>query len=56
MNEYFAWFDGACKPINLRGTVSFGVIVKGEDGAVLLRDHRVVGKGTRPDQLNLLPD
>jgi ribonuclease HI len=39
-----AWFDGACEPLNPGGTASFGVIVKGEDGTVLLRDHRVVGK------------
>jgi ribonuclease HI len=44
MNEYYAWFDGACEPINPGGTASFEVIVKGEDGTVLLRDHRVVGK------------
>ncbi len=40
-----AWFDGACEPVNPGGTASFGVIVKGEDGTVLLREHGVVGKG-----------
>ena len=40
-----AWFDGACEPLNPGGTASFGVIIKGEDGTVLLRDHGVVGKG-----------
>lgn len=43
--EILAWFDGACEPVNPGGTSSFGVIVKGENGTVLLRDHRVVGKG-----------
>jgi ribonuclease HI len=45
MKEYFAWFDGACEPVNPGGTASCGVVVKGEDGTVLLRDHGVVGKG-----------
>jgi ribonuclease HI len=45
MNEYLAWFDGACEPVNPGGTASFGVIVKGENGTVLLRDHGVVGRG-----------
>jgi ribonuclease HI len=40
-----AWFDGACEPVNPGGTASFGVIVKVEDGTVLLREHGVVGKG-----------
>ncbi len=43
MNEYLAWFDGACEPLNPGGTASFGVIVKGGNGTVLLRDHGVVG-------------
>jgi ribonuclease HI len=46
MNEYLAWFDGACEPVNPGGTATFGVIIKGEDGTVLLRDHGVVGKGS----------
>ncbi len=41
----FAWFDGACEPVNPGGTASFGVIVKGENGTVLLREHGVVSKG-----------
>jgi len=45
MNQYFAWFDGAREPVNPGGTASFGVVIKGEDGTVLLRDHGVVGKG-----------
>jgi ribonuclease HI len=40
-----AWFDGACEPVNPGGTASFGVVIKAEDGTVLLRDHGVVGKG-----------
>ena len=28
MTEYFAWFDGACEPVNPGGTASFGVVVK----------------------------
>jgi ribonuclease HI len=46
MNEYYAWFEGACEPVNPGGTARFGVVIKGEDGTVLLRDHRVVGKGS----------
>ena len=46
MNEYLAWFDGACEPVNPGGTASFGVVIKGEDGTVLLREHGVVGKGS----------
>ena len=45
MNEYRAWFDGACEPVNPGGTASFGVVIKGVDGTVLLRDHGVVGIG-----------
>ena len=45
MNDYLAWFDGACEPVNPGGTASFGVVIKGEDGTVLLRDHGVLGKG-----------
>jgi ribonuclease HI len=43
--SYLAWFDGACEPLNPGGTASFGVIVKDDDGTVLLREHGVVGKG-----------
>ena len=28
MNDYLAWFDGACEPVNPGGTASFGVVVK----------------------------
>ena len=27
-NEYLAWFDGACGPVNPGGTATFGVVVK----------------------------
>ena len=40
-----AWFDGACEPVNPGGTASFGVVIKGVDGTVLLRGHGVVGIG-----------
>jgi len=46
MNEYLAWFDGACEPVNPGGTASFGVIVK-DDRAVLLKEHGLVGKGSK---------
>ena len=28
INEYLAWFDGACEPVNPGGTATFGVVVK----------------------------
>jgi ribonuclease HI len=40
-----AWFDGACEPLNPGGTASFGVMVKDDDGTVLLKEHGLVGKG-----------
>ena len=45
MNEYFAWFDGACEPVNPGGTASFGVVIKDQDASVLSKQHGVVGKG-----------
>jgi ribonuclease HI len=42
-----AWFDGACEPVNPGGTASFGVIVKDDDGTVLLKEHGLLGKGSR---------
>jgi ribonuclease HI len=47
MNEYLAWFDGACEPVNPGGTASFGVVVKDDDGTVLLKEHGLVGKGSK---------
>jgi len=45
MNDYIAWFDGAREPVNPGGTATSGVIVKGKDGTVLLKEGRLVGKG-----------
>ncbi len=45
MNEYFAWFDGACEPINPGGTATFGVIIKDEDDTVISEEHGLVGRG-----------
>jgi ribonuclease HI len=45
MNEYLAWFDGACEPVNPGGTASFGVLIKDNDATVLLKEHGSVGKG-----------
>jgi ribonuclease HI len=44
-NEYLAWFDGACGPVNPGGTATFGVVVKDKNGTVLLKEHGFVGKG-----------
>src|ERR1017187_6419077 len=45
-NEYLAWFDGACRPVNPGGTASFGVVVKDGDSTVLLKENGLVGKGS----------
>jgi ribonuclease HI len=45
MNEYLAWFDGACEPVNPGGTATSGVIVRDKEGTVLLKEGRLVGKG-----------
>ena len=47
MNDYLAWFDGACEPANPGGTATFGVVVKDDDGTVLLKEHGLVGKGSK---------
>jgi ribonuclease HI len=47
MNEYLAWFDGACEPVNPGGKATFGVVVKARDGTVLLREHGYVGEGSQ---------
>ncbi|MGD0012733.1 MAG: hypothetical protein ABSE93_29850 [Terriglobia bacterium] len=47
MNEYLAWFDGACEPVNPGGTASFGVVIKDKDGTVLRKEHGLVGKGSK---------
>ena len=45
MNNYIAWFDGACAPCNPGGTATSGAIVKDDKGAVLLKESCVVGQG-----------
>jgi hypothetical protein len=39
MNDYIAWFDGACQPVNPGGTATSGIIVK-TDGCRLLITKR----------------
>jgi ribonuclease HI len=46
-NEYIAWFDGACGPVNPGGTATFGVVVTDKNGTVLLKEHGFVGKGSK---------
>jgi ribonuclease HI len=43
-NEYLAWFDGACD-VNPGGTATFGIMVKDEEGTILVWEHGLVGKG-----------
>jgi probable phosphoglycerate mutase len=45
MNEYLAWFDGSCGPVNPGGTAASGALVKDIDGYVLLEETRLVGIG-----------
>ena len=45
MNDYLAWFDGACEPVNPGGTASFGVVIKDNAGTVLVKEHGIAGKG-----------
>jgi ribonuclease HI/probable phosphoglycerate mutase len=45
MNDYLAWFDGSCGPVNPGGIAASGAIVKDKSGAVLLRESRLVGEG-----------
>ena len=45
MKGYKAWFDGSCGPVNPGGTAKSGVIVKDEEGTVLLEESRLVGTG-----------
>src|ERR1039457_2050017 len=44
--EYTAWFDGACGPINPGGTATYGVVIKDQDGTILVREHSLVGEGS----------
>ncbi len=45
MNDYLAWFDGSCGPVNPGGTAASGAIVKNKGGNVLLKETRLVGEG-----------
>ena len=46
MNDYLAWFDGACGPVNPGGTATFGAVVRNGNGTVLLKEHGLVGNGS----------
>ena len=46
MNDYLAWFDGACGPVNPGGTATFGVVVRNGNGTALLKEHGLVGNGS----------
>lgn len=39
------FFDGACEPVNPGGIATAGWYILGEDGAELVRGHRVVARG-----------
>ena len=45
-NEYTAWFDGACEPVNPGGEATFGVVVRDRNGTVLVKEHGLVGEGS----------
>ena len=45
-NEYNAWFDGGCSPVNPGGTATYGVIIKDQDGTIVVWEHGLVGKGS----------
>jgi hypothetical protein len=45
MNDFMAWFDGSCGPLNPGGTATSGAIVKDKAGTVLLKEVRLVGQG-----------
>src|ERR1019366_7019749 len=45
-NEYTAWFDGACGPANPGGTATYGVMIKDQDGRILVWEHGLVGEGS----------
>jgi ribonuclease HI len=46
MNDYLAWFDGACGPVNPGGTATYGIMIKAQDGTILVWEHGLVGKGS----------
>ena len=45
-NEYNAWFDGACGPVNPGGTATYGVMIKDHVGTILVWEHGLVGEGS----------
>jgi ribonuclease HI len=45
-NEYTAWFDGACGPVNPGGTATYGVMIRDQDGTILVWEHGLVGEGS----------
>jgi len=45
-NEYNAWFDGACGPVNPGGTATYGVMIKDQQGTILVWEHGLVGEGS----------
>ena len=45
-NEYTAWFDGACGPVNPGGTATYGVMIKDQAGTILVWEHGFVGEGS----------
>jgi ribonuclease HI len=44
-NDYLAWFDGACGPVNPGGTATYGVMIKDQEGTILVWEHGLVGVG-----------
>ena len=44
MAELEVWIDGACEPVNLGGTASYGVVVKSK-GITVFSDPAIVGCG-----------
>ena len=46
MNEYLAWSDGGCGPVNPGGTATFGVVVRDGNSTVLLKEYGFVGNGS----------
>src|ERR1035437_6247410 len=42
MNDYVAWFDGACEPVNPGGTATSGAIVKDKEGTVMVKQDAKV--------------
>jgi ribonuclease HI len=44
--EYLAWFDGSCGFVNPGGTATYGVMIKDQDGAILVWENGLVGKGS----------